>query len=470
MGPPTSLPLSAVRLPREPSPAPLASGARRVLLESVKQAEGGREASPALLCVEDRSLSHASLLRKASLASQQSGDREPDGGATVSSGSTGQTGRKRSAEAPAVDTPTTKRPKTPSAASTEAVALGYELGTIKNAAYILLTRAGVSGLTVSNIVELATREGLYSWGTCKTPNNSVTAALSQDQNFIRVAPSTYALRNTLRPVGAAAQREASGQRHAVAGVAPETRAAAAAHSHNLRHGVPDTGRARTSSEAEPAPQRRPSALRLDGRGGSFSMGHEYPGDRSLAGDASQSSGDDLLHEARSMGMEATSDPLGAAVPSSPNTPSAADLAREQPPPPTYSPTLGNAASCLFLFPVAHPYIPTQPAGSPDTPTEAEQRAELWRDEVFGLDGVCVGADAALAHTLALPALKAERLPLWVLEAFKADKLSANQVDDTETQQAAFGMSSLTDSEMPADSTATMLSPAATSLAVVAGCA
>ena len=29
---------------------------------------------------------------------------------------------------------------------------------------------------------------LYSWGTCKTPNNSVTAALSQDTTFVRIAP------------------------------------------------------------------------------------------------------------------------------------------------------------------------------------------------------------------------------------------------------------------------------------------
>ena len=42
------------------------------------------------------------------------------------------------------------------------------------------------------------RRRLYSWGTCKTPNNSVTAALSQDTTFVRIAPSTYALRSTLK--------------------------------------------------------------------------------------------------------------------------------------------------------------------------------------------------------------------------------------------------------------------------------
>lgn len=132
---------------------------------------------------------------------------------------------------PSVSTPTNKRSRTLSSCSSEALALGYELGTIKHAAYVLLTRAGDAGLTVSAIVEHATKEGMYSWGTCKTPNNSVTAALSQDQNFCRVAPSTYALRtHHLRPVGAAAQRES---RHAAASTAERAEPRASSH-HNLR--------------------------------------------------------------------------------------------------------------------------------------------------------------------------------------------------------------------------------------------
>lgn len=141
----------------------------------------------------------------------------------------------RIGEVPSVSTPTNKRSRTLSSCSSEAVALGYEHGTIKHAAYVLLTRAGDAGLTVSSIVECATREGMYSWGTCKTPNNSVTAALSQDQNFSRVAPSTYALRTQhLRPVGAAAARES---RHAAsvssAGERAATDSRAPSH-HNLR--------------------------------------------------------------------------------------------------------------------------------------------------------------------------------------------------------------------------------------------
>jgi hypothetical protein len=78
--------------------------------------------------------------------------------------------------------------------SKKAMSLGYELGTIKHSAYALLAMAGPGGMTVANIVSIAKRLDLYNWGTCKTPNNSVTAALSQDAHFQRVAPSTYALK------------------------------------------------------------------------------------------------------------------------------------------------------------------------------------------------------------------------------------------------------------------------------------
>ena len=78
--------------------------------------------------------------------------------------------------------------------SEKAISLGYKLGTIKHSAYALLAMAGPGGMTVANIVSIAKRLDLYNWGTCKTPNNSVTAALSQDAHFQRVAPSTYALK------------------------------------------------------------------------------------------------------------------------------------------------------------------------------------------------------------------------------------------------------------------------------------
>ena len=56
------------------------------------------------------------------------------------------------------------------------MALGYEVGTIKYSAYVLLAESGTRGMTVASIVGTAQRLSMYSWGQCKTPNNSVTAA------------------------------------------------------------------------------------------------------------------------------------------------------------------------------------------------------------------------------------------------------------------------------------------------------
>jgi len=42
--------------------------------------------------------------------------------------------------------------------SQEAVALGYETGTIKNSSYVLLAASGLAGMTVAAIVEAATRQ------------------------------------------------------------------------------------------------------------------------------------------------------------------------------------------------------------------------------------------------------------------------------------------------------------------------
>ena len=91
--------------------------------------------------------------------------------------------------------------------SAEAIVLGYETGTIKNSAYVLLAQSGVQGMTVATIVDAATKQGLYSWGTCKTPNNSVTAALSQDTTFVRIAP----------------RRTRCGRRRAAVGPVPQAR-------------------------------------------------------------------------------------------------------------------------------------------------------------------------------------------------------------------------------------------------------
>ena len=43
--------------------------------------------------------------------------------------------------------------------SQEAVTLGYEAGTIKNSAYLLLAASGAKGMTVAAIVDAATKQG-----------------------------------------------------------------------------------------------------------------------------------------------------------------------------------------------------------------------------------------------------------------------------------------------------------------------
>lgn len=102
---------------------------------------------------------------------------------------------------------------TPATASGTAVSLGYDAGTIKHAAFVVLF-GNSDGLTVPQLVDAISREELHSWVGCKTPRNSVTAALSQDYNFRRVRPWTYALCDALRPFGLVAARLARAERAA----------------------------------------------------------------------------------------------------------------------------------------------------------------------------------------------------------------------------------------------------------------
>ena len=294
------------------------------------------------------------------------------------------------------------------------------MGTIKHAAYILLSRATSAGLTVSSIVEQATSEGLYCWGSCKTPNNSVTAALSQDSNFSRVAPSTYTLRSYIRPVGerlrdASALRASGGGAHKMRSAGAEGR-------------TDPYARTRTSAEAGPAPSRRPSSLRLDA---------SCVSPRARAAPQSQQSQPVAaapLHSATAAAALCVQPPpeeactrvaLSAAaglkpeVAPSPDTPmdGVCDAL-----PPSYSPKLQNAASCLFLFPVAHQHVPMQPISSPEAPTEAEARASAWRHEVGG--GAKRGLAAALSAGPPSPQPVRAQLPSWVLRAWKEEREGA----------------------------------------------
>lgn len=74
--------------------------------------------------------------------------------------------------------------------SAEATALGYEAGTIKNSAYVLLAQSGVAGMTVAAIVEAATKQGYVgSRPSCL----SAFLSLPRDERGARV-PSRNAFR------------------------------------------------------------------------------------------------------------------------------------------------------------------------------------------------------------------------------------------------------------------------------------
>ncbi|KAK3271361.1 hypothetical protein CYMTET_20286 [Cymbomonas tetramitiformis] len=68
-------------------------------------------------------------------------------------------------------------------------------GTVKAAAWQVLSKAGATGMTIPKIAERIQREGLRDLRTSKTPEASVATALGRDLVFYRVKPSTYCLRS-----------------------------------------------------------------------------------------------------------------------------------------------------------------------------------------------------------------------------------------------------------------------------------
>jgi hypothetical protein len=351
-------------------------------------------------------------------------------------------------------------PTTASAASDDAVTLGYELGTIKHSAYVLLQRAGASGLTVSTIVETATREGLYSWGTCKTPNNSVTAALSQDANFQRVAPSTYALRDVLRPVGQAALREAAAARSAAAAAAasggggssdggapplpPKPRASGSRPPKRPGGGGRAGGGNDTSTSRGDAPSRSHNSDAAAGDRGAHRSGEVHSrasgaaaaggggGGRATRGSDAADCGcgaeacggrDAPGAGATALEREATSFAFSAAIypPPSPPTPEeeralpggAASLASRD--------AYGGLGVGLNLWP--------SPVAAPP-PTEAHARAVRWRHEAAEARPLSAAAVAAAAAAAAAAdaAAAANSLPSWVVQAYLADKAEAREAD------------------------------------------
>ncbi|CAK9181860.1 unnamed protein product [Ilex paraguariensis] len=78
-------------------------------------------------------------------------------------------------------------------------------GTVKFAAYHVLSLEGIKGLTVIELADKIQKSGLRDLTTSKTPEASISVALSRDPIlFERIAPSTYSVRPAFRkdPVNA----------------------------------------------------------------------------------------------------------------------------------------------------------------------------------------------------------------------------------------------------------------------------
>lgn len=283
---------------------------------------------------------------------------------------------------------------------------------------------------------------MYSWGTCKTPNNSVTAALSQDTTFVRIAPSTYALRSTLKgaagPVpqartssgsinsgaptrsgsglsgGAVAGRNASGQnasskarkREREAAAREAAREAAMAGPPRMDAGLDVDAVAEMMEDEYDA-----AAPMMMGHGVSYVV-PKYGG--------SGLGGETYEHMARSLAMESyrrRMDVCGGAM--------TADAEAFVPLPmtrPEYDMEEATAGSCLLWYPTANPAPEVFERPSPlKEPTEALMRASSWKDEakaamagspVFG------GADREMSR------LGSGHLPKWVLESFNDSSIAA----------------------------------------------
>lgn len=79
-------------------------------------------------------------------------------------------------------------------------------GTVKFAAFHVLSLEGSDGLTILEVAEKIQQSGLRDLTTSKTPEASIAAALSRDSNlFERTAPSTYCVKAAFRKDPANAQ-------------------------------------------------------------------------------------------------------------------------------------------------------------------------------------------------------------------------------------------------------------------------
>ena len=294
--------------------------------------------------------------------------------------------------------------------SADAVALGYEIGTIKHSAYVLLAESGTRGMTVASIVGTAQRLSMYSWGTCKTPNNSVTAALSQDETFVRIAPSTYCLRSQLRGVGndLPAPRTSSGSH--------DSGTTGIGHS-NGRNG--DSG-ACQSGQGHGRQQKKHRAPQYAPRARSpmhfvvdepYNSG--YDDDEAVnihvedsfdrfdrMGDAKRTA-DALAQESYRRRMDVYGHNVGDEFGTSFHFPPT-EIVR-----PDHSPEAAVAGSCLLYYPTARAAERTGIPATPKEPTEATHRAVSWKDEAKRLHGTRHKSKPSSSTTL----------PTWVLEQY-----------------------------------------------------
>jgi hypothetical protein len=295
--------------------------------------------------------------------------------------------------------------------SSAAVELGYEVGTIKHSAYVLLAESGPTGMTVASIVGTAQRLSMYSWGQCKTPNNSVTAALSQDDTFVRIAPSTYCLRSQLRgPDGnMPAPRTSSGSHDSgTTGIGVSAhRISESGSGNSSRQGRNNTAGKRQSKQ-ELARAQSPMHFVIDEPSYSeyddedvVNIQVEDSFDRFDRIGEVKRTADALAQECYKRRMDVFGQNVGDDFGSSFHFPPA-EIVR-----PEHSPEAAVAGSCLLYYPTARTHTKNGIPESPLEPTEATHRAVRWKDEAKNLHA---------SHNKRQPSSPVT-LPTWVLEQY-----------------------------------------------------
>ena len=350
--------------------------------------------------------------------------------------------------------------------SDEAISLGYDTGTIKHAAFVLLSRVGTSGITVAEIVAQATKEGLYSWGTCKTPSNSVTAALSQDTNFVRVAPSTYTLKCQLRAAG---QLAASPLGKTVSGVSGGSNRPAAAAGDDAepptatsRMAKGEKSRAMFRRTASPASGAwewlRGSGTAVEGASGV----HGTEASTSKAVGSTPPAGSLKVHlegnlrrclidgERSQQADVLLLDPSLCSPEHLPPVDHSQTVEEPRNPVLPNSPTAREAGSCLFRYPHANPPVSRArlpPADTPASPSEGTKRALQWKEEVLASKLKKTAPTSTATATSKPSAAKPKDssrdsgashscLPSWVLEAYRIPASPTTSVQSAAATAAA----------------------------------